>query len=56
MTFRRPVRSTRQDRANTMSRERLDGIALMFEQLFRFLNFGKILSRVEIGEDRCEHL
>ena len=28
----------------------------MFEQLFRFLDFGEILSRIEIDKDWCEHL
>ncbi len=44
------------NRTNTVSREWLAGIVLMFEQLFRFLNFGEILSRIEIDEDWCEHL
>jgi hypothetical protein len=42
------------NRTNTVSREWLAGIVLMFEQLFRFLNFGEILSRIEIDKDvRC---
>jgi hypothetical protein len=44
------------NRTNTVSREWLAGIGLMFEQLFRFLNFGEILSRIEIDKDWCEHL
>src|ERR1700730_5019052 len=44
------------NRTNTVSREWLAGIVLMFEQLFRFLNFGEILSRIEIDEDWCEYL
>jgi hypothetical protein len=38
------------------SREWLAGIVPMFEQLFRFLNFGEILSGIEIDKDWCEHL